>query len=170
MYKKALYEIIGSYRYQLAICRYSYDHYQSMKYYVVVRYCDICYNDRLCGFVDGYFIKYEHHHDFLSIDEFNQYFTIVDNCDENKRISNLLKWLREERKIKITIIPDISDDGYWFTYNFFTRYPFNVKDVEERGFENFESAAKKAIELAKKACVQVHGKNGGEWLKYVITK
>ena len=26
------------------------------------------------------------------------------------------------------------------------------------------------IELAKKACVQVHGKSGGEWLKYVITK
>ena len=170
MYKRGLYEIIGSYKHQLAICRYSYDHYQSMKYYVVIRYCDICHNDRLCGFGDGYFINFERHYEFLSIDEFNQHFTIVDNCDENKRISNLLKWLREKRKIVITIIPDILDDGYWFNYSFFTNYPFNVKNVEVRGFENFESAAKKAIELAKKACVQVHGKNGGEWLKYVIIK
>lgn len=170
MYKKDLYEIIGSYKHQLAICRYSYDHYQSMKYYVVIRYCDIFDNYRLYGYGDGYFIKYDGHYDFLSIDEFTQYFTIVDNCEENKRISSLLKWLREKRKIGITIIPDILDDGYWFNYSFFTNYPFNVKNVEERGFENFESAAKKAIELAKKACVQVHGKSGGEWLKYVITK
>lgn len=170
MYKKDLYEIIGSYKHQLAICRYSYDHYQSMKYYVVIRYCDIFDNYRLYGYGDGYFIKYENHYDFLSIDEFSDHFTIVDNCEENKRISSLLKWLREKRKIGITIIPDILDDGYWFNYSFFTNYPFNVKNVEERGFENFESAAKKAIELAKKACIQVHGKSGGEWLKYVITK
>lgn len=160
MYKRGLYEIIGSYKHQLAICRYSYDYYQSMKYYVVIRYCDILPNNRLCGFGDGYFIKYENHYDFLSIDEFSDHFTIVDNCDKNKRISSLLKWLREERKIGITIIPDILDDGYWFNYSFFTNYPFNVKNVEERGFENFESAAKKAIEMAKKAYFEAHGKDG----------
>ena len=53
MYKKGLYEIIGSYKHQLAICRYSFDYYQSMKYYVVIRCCDIFHNDRLCGFGDG---------------------------------------------------------------------------------------------------------------------
>ena len=170
MYKKDLHAIIGSYKHQLAICRYSYDHYQSMKYYVVIRYCDIFHDDRLCGFGDGYFIAFERHYEFLSIDEFNQHFTVVDNCDENKRVSNLLKWLREKKQIAITIIPDILDDGYWFNYRFSISYPFNVMNVEVNGFENFETAAKKAIKLVKKACVQVHGKSCGEWLKYVITK
>lgn len=160
MYKKDLYELIGSYKHQLAICHYSYDHYESMKYYVVIRQCDVFENGRLCGFTDGYFLKFENHYDFLSIDEFNDHFTIVDNCEGNKRISSLLKWLRDERKIKITIIPDVLDDGYWFEYCFYTTYPFYTKNVEEKGFQNFESAAKKAIEMAKKAYFETHGKDG----------
>ena len=133
MYKRGLYDRIGSYKYQLAICRYSYECFQSMKYYVVIRYCDIFENDRLVGYGDGYFIKYENHYDFLSIDEFTQYFTII---------------------------PDILHDGYWFSYYFFTTYPFYTKNIEEKGFENFESAAKKAIEMAKKAYFETHGKDG----------
>lgn len=171
MYRKDIHEAIGSYKHQLAICRYSYDHYYSMTYQVVIRSCDIFDNERLYGYGDGYFIKYESHYDFLSIDEFTQYFTIVDDCGENKRISSLLKWLREEKKIKITIIPDILDDGYWYEYRFWTSYPFYVTNVEEHGFGSFELAAKRAINLAKEACLKTHGIKGiKEWVNYTFNK
>ena len=172
--KKGATAIIGTYKHQLAICSNPIDNYEPMKYYPAIYSGDVLqqYRDSIDGMEYGYFVRSSLcRYDFFPEDEFKQYFTIVENCDGNKKVSGLLYWLRSVRSIKITICPDVKEDGYWYEYSFWTSYPFYVTNVEEHGFGSFELAAKRAINLAKEACLKTHGIKGiKEWVNYTFNK
>jgi len=175
MIRKGITTRMASYRYQLVMCQKSFERYESMKYYIAVCIYDIDEKERekFDGYREGYVVRSSalSRCDYFELEDFNHYFVIVDNCDNDKRISNALYWLRKVRNIKIIIRPAIHLDGYWYEYEFDIYYPFNyMMNRTERGFDNFAIAAKTAIRLAKQACLEVHGKSVTEWLKYVIGK
>ena len=173
MYKKRAAINIPSFKYQLVMCQQSCEEYSQMKYYVAVFLYDVdgSERDKLIGHgSNGYFIKnlVTNRWDYFDLEDFNTYFIVLDNCETNKKIYDTLYWLRKNRNIKIIVKPHIIDDGYWYEYYFDIYYPFNIMNRTENGFDNFVIAAKKAINITKKACIQAHGKEATDWLKYII--
>lgn len=174
MFKKNVFvHKIETYKYQLIMCQYPCDGYETMKYYIAVHIFDAPNRDQTRGYgVDGYFVQDRNGRwDFFEIEDFNHFFIIAESCDADKRISDILYWLRTVRKIKIEIIPVIVEDGFWYQYKFDIYYPFNVYNETKSGFDNFVIAAKEAINMVRNACLKVHSKEGAaRWLEYAIRK
>lgn len=57
-------------------------------------------------------------------------------------LSQVLKWLREEKKLHI-IIPASFDEGYWWEIRDFSR---NISEYSEAEYQSYEDAAIKAVE------------------------
>ena len=162
---KGIFRTIKSCRNNLVICTKTDGYYVAMKYYIAIYICDVpnsfLTEDDVRSLGFGYFVCGENDkYDFFRIEEFNKIFSIVDDCQKGKRIDMLIQSLKIKLSIDVTIMPHIKEDGYWFDYSFYINYPFNVKNDEGREIENFEMAAKKAIEFAKKAYLKAHGKDG----------
>ena len=174
MFKKNVFSHkIETYKYQLVICQYPCDGYEAMKYYIAVHLFDAPSRDQIRGYgTNGYFVQDgKGKWDFFDMEDFNRFFIIAENCDCDKKISNILYWLRTVRKIKIEIMPSIVEDGFWYQYKYNISYPFNVYDEYHTGLDNFALAAKEAINTARKTCMKAHSKDGvGKWLEYIIRK
>jgi hypothetical protein len=123
------------------------------------------------GFDNGFFIlnnfgKY----DFFQFDEFNHFFTIVDEC-KDRRINKSLLFLKSQRKFDIKIHPIIECDGYFYRYMLEIRFPFVMDNILEDTFASYIEAAKRAINIARKACLRKHAKDGiFYWLNYTKVK
>ena len=174
MFKKNVFaHKIETYKYQLVICQYPCDGYEAMKYYIAVHLSDAPNKDQTKGYgANGYFVQDgKGKWDFFDMEDFNHFFIIAESCDCDKKISNILYWLRTVRKIKIEIMPSIVEDGFWYQYKYNISYPFNVYDEYHTGLDNFALAAKEAINTARKAFMKAHSKDGvGKWLEYIIRK
>lgn len=165
---------ISTWKRQLAVCSRSYSGYESLCFYQVISTSDVEINFyRGNDFEDGYFVhNIFGQYDYFPIDEFNDFFVIADNCEENsicKRLNNCFLWLRKNKHINVSICPNISDDGYSCTYSIEISYPFTASKGTERELLSYENAAKTAIKMVKRKCLNHYGKKGiTEWLKFIV--
>ena len=162
---------LRSHKPRLAICSKTFgEYYEAMKYYTVVYILDT-FDERTVGYSNGFFIlnnfgKY----DFFPIDEFKSFFTIVEGCG-NEKINKYLSFLRNQLKFDIKIQPIIECDGYFYRYKLEIRFPFTMDNILEDTFASYIEAAKRAINIARKACLRKHAKDGiFFWLNYAKVK
>lgn len=74
----------------------------------------------------------------LNITEFREcYNHYVNNNIDAPTISQVLKWLREEKKMHI-IIPASSDEDYWWVVRDFNR---EISEYSDNDFDSYEKAA-----------------------------
>lgn len=172
--KRNLFAHISSFKRRLAICTCDSNDYESMKYYEVIWIKDA--GDKAInavrGYGNGYFVKSHKtlHYDFLTNEEFNKSFLIVDEVNSTSaRILNIFLWLKNHKGITINVYPDICDNGYNYFYAFSIYYDFAYSD-EEHHFDSYELAAKKAITLARKKCINTFGRTVNKWLTFMVLK
>jgi hypothetical protein len=99
------------------------------------------------------------------MDDFKECFEIVTE-NENKANKAIL-WLKKNRHFRIYIIPNVLNDGYWYDYSIKVGFPFSTPDVYRSSFDSYEKAAKAVVNIARKACLERHSKDGvAKWLEY----
>lgn len=163
---------ISSLKKRLAICTCNSKDYDSMKYYEVIWIGDV--DDYAINAVreygNGYFIKNHktHTYDFLTDVEFNKSFLIADKVNSTSaRILNIFSWLKNHKGIAINVYPVVCDEGYNYFYSFTIYYDFAYSE-EEHHFDSYELAAKKAIALARKKCINKFGRTVNKWLTFIV--
>lgn len=151
---------------RLAMCKKMLDGYEPMQYYVVV----VDQQDIRDKHSEGFFIGNSiGRYDFFPMDEFNEFFSLID--ESPKSIYTALSFLRNQRKFYIKIEPIITCGGYFYEYELRIGFPFTKKDVYETNFSSHHEAAKRAINLAREACLEKHAKDGiFFWLNYTRVK
>lgn len=149
----------------LVMCSHIYDEYDIMKFYVVT---PLPQNNQFCGFGNGMLIMNQKGTwDFIPSNDFKEHFTFVDGDKNRNKLYKHISWLIETRKFNINIKPTILENGYWYEYTIKVGFPFNVPDVRLGGFESYIKAAKYVINVARKACLEHHAKDGlSKWIDY----
>ena len=160
---------------QLAVCCRAYSGYEPMRYHKVISFDYV--SNTLSEKVGekGYFVNNLYGtYDFFPMDEFKEFFIIVDNCDDNKVCKHLnmrLEWLHDNRNIGVYITPSITDDGYSFSYSLEITYPFTNTKTIDGDLLNYELAAKKALMLIREKCIKRYGRDGvKKWLNRFFLK